>query len=87
MAKARRLEFTFDKLKLRLGPLPALTLPAGGDAAGFRAGAGGAKDLPFFSFFYVDGAIACARGRSGGLALRARTSPEWELQNGVGLTL
>ena len=41
------------------------------------------KDLPFFIFSYVDDKLCVARGRGGGLAVWARTTPAWELQNGI----
>lgn len=42
----------------------------------------GKKD-PFFVFFYVDSGLICARGRGGGIAVWARTTPQWELEAGV----
>lgn len=41
------------------------------------------KKLPFFLYIYVDQDIVVARGRSGGLALWARTQPDWEATSGV----
>lgn len=41
------------------------------------------KDLPFFIFSYVSDDLVVARGRSGGLAVWARTTPSWELEKGV----
>lgn len=35
------------------------------------------------SFFYVDERVVAARGRGGGIALWARTSPTWELEKGI----
>lgn len=42
------------------------------------------KDLPFFNFFHVDSKVAAALGRSGGMALWARTTPAFE-QERMGL--
>ena len=41
------------------------------------------KADPFFVFFYVDESIIAARGRGGGIAIWARTTPGWELSSGV----
>lgn len=41
------------------------------------------KRGPFFLFIYGDDDILVARGRGGGVALWAATSPSWELQNGI----
>ncbi|PSC70869.1 hypothetical protein C2E20_5731 [Micractinium conductrix] len=74
------LEFDFDTLKLRLGgwtlPLP---LKAKQDPSAFKR----SKDSPFFVFYYVSDKIICARGRGGGIAMWARTTPQWELEQGV----
>jgi hypothetical protein len=43
------------------------------------------KKSPFFLFSYVDGEVAVARGRGGGLAFWARTTPAWEMTAGVDL--
>eukprot|EP00887_Chlorella_sp_A99_P004843 scaffold4.g4843.t1 len=76
------LAFDFDTLRLRLGPWTAPLqlkgpLPRGPGA--YRR----VKDSPFFSFFYVDERVIAARGRSGGIAMWARTSPSWELEKGI----
>ena len=39
--------------------------------------------LPGCSFFYIDERVAAARGRGGGIAVWARTSPAWELEKGI----
>ncbi len=39
--------------------------------------------LPFFLFAYADNDIIVARGRGGGLAYWAATTPAWELENGI----
>jgi hypothetical protein len=41
------------------------------------------KKLPFFLYCYVDSEVVVARGRSGGLALWGRTTPEFEAESGV----
>lgn len=76
----KRLTFDFDRLKLKLGPLNAeFPLKDRIDPRAFKAG----PNLPFFLFVHVDETIAVARGRGGGLAVWARTSPKWELEQGV----
>ncbi|KAL4428255.1 hypothetical protein ABPG75_002344 [Micractinium tetrahymenae] len=74
------LAFDFDTLTLRLGGwTAALPLKAKLDPSTFRR----EKSSPFFVFFYVDERVICARGRGGGFAVWARTTPQWELQSGV----
>ncbi len=41
------------------------------------------RALPFFIYAYVDDEIIVARGRSGGLAVWAATTQEWEAKAGV----
>ena len=41
------------------------------------------RKAPIQLFSYADDDICVARGRSGGLAVWARTTAEWELANGV----
>ncbi|GBF94759.1 hypothetical protein Rsub_07642 [Raphidocelis subcapitata] len=41
------------------------------------------KKLPFFLYAYVDDDIIVARGRSGGLAVWSRATPEWQMSSGV----
>ena len=41
------------------------------------------KGDPFFSFFWMSDDFIAARGRSGGIAVWARTTPQWELEKGV----
>ena len=43
------------------------------------------KKSPFFLFIYADDEVAVARGRGGGLAFWARTSPSWEASAGIDL--
>ncbi|KAL4858828.1 hypothetical protein ACK3TF_001218 [Chlorella vulgaris] len=74
------LAFDFDTLKLRLGGwTPSFGLKAKIEPSTFKR----TKDAPFFAFFYVDDSIICARGRGGGIAVWARTTPAWELEKGV----
>lgn len=67
--RRNRAEFTFTTAALRVGPLPAVTFPAGGPATldGLTA-----KTLPFFTFFFCRRGILAARGRGGGVALYRR---------------
>ena len=60
-------------------PLPPPTPTPGRARSTFKR----AKDSPFFVFFYVDDEVCAARGRGGGVAFWARTTPAWELQAGV----
>jgi len=76
--KGKKLQFDFDTLTLRLGP-GKLSFPLKDKIEDYNPSP---KD-PFFIFFYVDDGIIAARGRSGGLAFWSRTSPQWELENGV----
>ena len=78
--KGKRLSFDFDTLHLKLGPLK-LNIPLK-DKINPASYNPTAKD-PFFIFFYADEEIIAARGRSGGVAFWKRTSPEWELSNGI----
>lgn len=41
------------------------------------------KSTPFFVFLYVDEDICVARGRSGGMAVWARTKPSEEAEKGI----
>jgi hypothetical protein len=41
------------------------------------------RKAPIQLFCYADDDICVARGRSGGLAVWARTTAEWELANGI----
>ncbi|GAB4814299.1 hypothetical protein N2152v2_001345 [Parachlorella kessleri] len=78
--KERRLFFDFDKLCLKLGPKTfEIPIKQKVDASSFKPG----KDLPFFTFAYADEKMIVARGRGGGLAVWERTSPSWELKNGI----
>lgn len=74
----KKLSFDFDTLALRLGPAK-FDIPLKDKVKDYTPGP---KD-PFFLFFYVDENLVAARGRSGGVAFWARTSPQWELKKGV----
>lgn len=65
-----RLEFTFNTLKINLGPLKWQQdhIDKEGDSLEGRT----AKTLPFFTFYLVRSDIAAARGREGGVALYAK---------------
>lgn len=79
------LPFNLTSLNLKLGP-KVFTFPLGDkskikdafDAAGPRA-----KSTPFFVFCYVDEDVIVARGRSGGIATWARTTPTEEVEKGI----
>jgi hypothetical protein len=77
-APAQVLAFQFDTLSLRLGAGKPLRIKLGGPAAERLARGKGApaKANPFFKWVYADGALAAARGRSGGLALWKRHADE-----------
>lgn len=78
--EGKRLYFDFDTLKLKvLGAKFDIPLKPKIDRSTFKPG----KDLPFFIFSYVDDTMCVARGRGGGLAVWTRTTPAWELQNGL----
>jgi len=76
--KGKKLTFDFDTLKLKLGPW---TLPINLKQK-ITEYTSPPKD-PFFLFFYVSDDLVAARGRGGGIAFWARTTPAWELENGV----
>ncbi|XP_061374575.1 uncharacterized protein LOC133316810 [Gastrolobium bilobum] len=65
--KKRILAFTFENLRIRVGPLKPLQISLGNK----EDMEPGTKD-PFFIWFYVDEEIAVARGRSGGTAFWCR---------------
>lgn len=74
------LAFDFDRLNLRLGGWQTgFPLKGKQDPSTFKR----EKASPFFVFYYVDERIICARGRGGGIAMWARTTPQWELEKGV----
>jgi hypothetical protein len=74
----KKLSFDFDTLCIRvLGA--KFKIPLKAKITDYRPSP---KD-PFFIFFHVDEDIIAARGRGGGVALWARTSPNWELENGI----
>jgi hypothetical protein len=77
--KGKKLSFDFDTLKLKLGPW---TLPFNLKAKITDYSSPPPKD-PFFLFFYVSEDLIAARGRGGGIAFWARTTPAWELENGI----
>jgi len=70
-----RMEFTFAKAELRIGPFGPFNFDAGESSIAGKT----AKDLPFFTWFYVDDEIAMSRGRTGGMALYAKVPPGEEL--------
>lgn len=75
----KKLQFDFDTLTLKLGPSFSLPLKARINPEMYAPDPKG----PFFLFAYIDDKICIARGRGGGIAMWARTSPEWELKNGL----
>ena len=76
--KGKKLSFDFDTLKIRIGP-GKFSFKLKDKITEYAAPP---KD-PFFLFFYVGEDLVAARGRGGGIAFWAKTSPAWELQNGV----
>lgn len=76
--KGKKLSFDFDTLKLKLGPA-TFEFKLKDKIVDYVPGP---KD-PFFLFFYVGEDLVAARGRSGGVAFWARTTPAWELEKGV----
>ncbi|EIE26358.1 hypothetical protein COCSUDRAFT_58894 [Coccomyxa subellipsoidea C-169] len=79
----RKLGFTFDTLRLRLGP-KWLNFPLSPGQLGTKKGEEDKKG-PFFLFIYGDEDILVARGRGGGVAFWTAASPSWEVQSGVTL--
>ena len=76
--KGKKLSFDFDTLAIKLGPKKfSFNLKA--KITNYTPSP---KD-PFFLFFYVGEDLVAARGRGGGVAFWARTSPAWELEKGV----
>ncbi|KAI3833046.1 hypothetical protein MKX03_021324 [Papaver bracteatum] len=65
--KKRILAFTFELLKIKIGPLPPLKINLGTQDDKEPS----TKD-PFFIWFYVDEEIAVAQGRGGGTAFWCR---------------
>ena len=74
----KKLTFDFDTLSLKLGPLK-FDFPLKKKVESYTPGP---KD-PFFLVFYVDNDVVAARGKGGGVAYWARTSPQWELERGI----
>ncbi|VAH71033.1 unnamed protein product [Triticum turgidum subsp. durum] len=66
--KKKILAFVFERIRVKLGPLPPLEIPFGGGAVGREPST---KD-PFFLWFYVDEEIAVAQGKGGGTAFWCR---------------
>lgn len=75
----KKLSFDFDTLRIKVGPAPAINIPL---KKKIEAYIPGPKD-PFFLFFAVNENLVAARGRGGGVAFWARTTPKWDLENGV----
>uniref|UniRef100_A0A8I6WW50 Uncharacterized protein n=1 Tax=Hordeum vulgare subsp. vulgare TaxID=112509 RepID=A0A8I6WW50_HORVV len=66
--KKKMLAFVFERVRVKLGPLPTLEIPFGG---GDMSREPSSKD-PFFLWFYVDEEIAVAQGKGGGTAFWCR---------------
>ncbi|KAI5004316.1 hypothetical protein ZWY2020_031559 [Hordeum vulgare] len=66
--KKKMLAFVFERIRVKLGPLPSLEIPFGG---GDMSREPSTKD-PFFLWFYVDEEIAVAQGKGGGTAFWCR---------------
>ena len=83
-SKGRRLSFDFDSVRLRVGPWSRDFAVRGKKAGEEEEAKGGKKSLgPFFLFAYADDDICVARGRSGGVALWARASGDWQVKAGI----
>uniref|UniRef100_A0A7S1XE93 Plastid lipid-associated protein/fibrillin conserved domain-containing protein n=1 Tax=Compsopogon caeruleus TaxID=31354 RepID=A0A7S1XE93_9RHOD len=74
VASANRMEFNFAEARLQWGNLDPIQWKIGEDSID----GSNTKDLPFFSFFFIDDRIAASRGRGGGLCLYGRVQPEDE---------
>lgn len=80
-ATKNRLSFDFDAVKLRLGPWSKefeIKKKQKESDEKKKVGAG-----PFFLFAYADDDICVARGRSGGVAMWARASADWQVKAGI----
>lgn len=75
--KLNLLEFTVDKVTVKIGTWN--WEKNGLDPEGSSLEGRTVKTLPFFKFFSVRSDIACARGRSGGLAVYARVAEDERL--------
>lgn len=76
-----KLVFNFWNLKIKVGPWKfGFDIKKGDKDAAFDPED---RALPFFTYFYVDENICCARGRGGGWAFWARTDPKWDLEHGI----
>lgn len=76
--KGKKLSFDFDTLVIRLGP-KKFSFKLKDKITNYVP----APKDPFFLFFYVSDDLVAARGRGGGVAFWARTTPAWELEKGV----
>lgn len=81
-SKGRRLSFDFDSVRLRVGPW-SKDFAVKGKKAEEEAKSGKKSLGPFFLFAYADDDICVARGRSGGVALWARASGDWQVKAGI----
>lgn len=75
----KKLQFDFDTIAIKLGPMFEFPLKAKINPATYVPDPKG----PFFIFVYVDEKVCVARGRGGGIAMWARTTPSEELKIGV----
>ncbi|KAI8467701.1 MAG: hypothetical protein J3K34DRAFT_429614 [Monoraphidium minutum] len=81
--KGRQLSFDVRSMNLGLGPW-RFSIPLKKDTRPLEdVPDSERKALPFFLYAYADSDIIVARGRSGGLAVWTRTTPEWEMMSGV----
>lgn len=79
----RQLSFDVHAMSLGLGPW-RFSIPLKKDGKPVdQVDAKDRKKLPFFLYAYVDDDIIVARGRSGGLAVWTRATPEWLMSSGV----
>jgi len=74
----RKFAFDFDTVRLRLGP-KWFEFPLTKKEGGSKPASAG----PFFLVAYADDEVCVARGRSGGVALWARATADWQAKAGV----
>jgi len=84
LSRGRLLHFDFETLQLKLLGWRATLRLKPRDYPGLPAeGTRALQKSPFFLFAHADDRCVVARGRSGGVALWARATPEWLLTAGA----
>lgn len=82
--KGKQLSFDVVAINIGFGPLRfAFPLKKDAPASLEEVSDAKRKALPFFLYAYVDDEMVVARGRSGGLAMWLRTTPQWEAESGL----